>query len=184
MNINEFKENLGLAEIPSELEKLIYFQSNISSFENYSKGFGVLVDDKSGLKSWSEAGDFLARLFPFAQANGTGSFYTIWNDGTNKPLNEMPIVVFGDEGGVHVVAENLLQLLHLLTYDTEIWVDFDETYFYKDENDEESEDLGKYLNWIKGDYKLNPIEVPDAVIKNAQQKYKASFEAWFGQYFN
>ena len=54
MDIKEFKENWGLTEIPTELEKLIYFQTNISSYENYSDGFGVLIDEKWGLKSWSE----------------------------------------------------------------------------------------------------------------------------------
>ncbi|QNN42864.1 hypothetical protein [Pedobacter roseus] len=185
INITDFKENLGLSEIPVELEKLIYFQNNISSFENYSQGFGVLIDDKLGLKSWSEDEDFLNRLLPFAQANGTGSFYTIWNDASNQPLNQMPIVVFGDEGGVHVVAENILQLLHLLTYDAEIWVEFDQAYFYKNKNSyEEREDLDQYLKWMKGDYHLNQIEAPDELIKTAQEKYKEKFDKWFGQYFN
>jgi len=185
VNIIEFKENLGLAEVPSELEKLIYFQNNISSFENYAQGFGVLIDDKSGLKSWSEDENFLNRLLPFAQANGTGSFYAIWNDGTNKGLNQMPIAVFGDEGGVHIVAENIQQFLHLLTYDTEIWVDFEETYFYKNEKSyEESEDLAEYLKWMKGDYNLDRIETPNELIKTAQQKHKENFDQWFGQYFN
>lgn len=185
INIIDFKENLGLSEIPVELEKLIYFQNNISSLENYSQGFGVFIDDKSGLLSWSEDEDFLNRLLPFAQANGTGSFYAIWNDGTNKPLGQMPIVVFGDEGGVHVVAENILKLLHLLTYGTEIWVEFDQTYFYKDDNSyEEPEDLGKYLKWMKGDYNLHQIEAPNELIKAAQEKHKETFDQWFGQYFN
>jgi len=184
INITDFKENLGLSQVPSELEKLIYFQNNISSFGNYSEGFGVLIDEKWGLKSWSEDEDFLNRLLPFAQANDTGSFYAMWNDGTNKPLNQMPIVVFGDEGGVHLIAENILQLLHLLTYDTEIWVDFDQTYFYKDKNNyEESEDLGDYLKWMKGDYGLDQIEAPDELIKTAQKKHKENFDQWLGQYF-
>ncbi|KMQ64597.1 hypothetical protein ACM46_10095 [Chryseobacterium angstadtii] len=184
IDITEFKENLGLAEIPVELEKLIYFQNNISSYENYSQGFGVTIDDKLGLKSWSEDKNFLARLFPIAQANGSGSFYTIWNDGTDKALNQMPIVVFGDEDGVHIVAENILQLLHLLTYDTEISIEFDTVYFYRDEDDyEESEDLHEYLKWMAGDYHLSQIEEPDELIKTAQDKYKEPFEQWFGQYF-
>jgi hypothetical protein len=47
----------------------------------------------------------------------------------------LSIIVFKENlGGVHLVAENILQLPHLLTYDTEIWVDFDQTYFYMDKN--------------------------------------------------
>ncbi|WP_316801821.1 hypothetical protein [Pedobacter nototheniae] len=184
INITTFKENLGLSEIPTELEKLIYFQNNISSYGNYSQGFAVLLDDKSGLKSWNDDENFLNHLLPFAQANGSGSFYAIWDDGTNKPLNQMPVVVFGDEGGVHIVAENFLQLLHLITYDTEIWVDLEETYFFRNEEDyEESDDLSEYLRWMKGDYHLDQIEQPDEIIKTAQEKHKENFDAWFGQYF-
>ncbi|WP_343661553.1 hypothetical protein [Chryseobacterium sp.] len=182
INITEFKENLNLKEIPAELEKLIYFQNTISSFENYSQGFGILIDKKNGLKSWSTDENFLDKLFPFAQANGSGSFYAIWNDGTGKPLELMPVVVFGDEGGVHVVAENLLQLLHLLSYDTEISVDFDTAYFYKDDEDDESEDRMEYIKWLKETFHLNPIEEPDDLIKTAQEKYKAPFDQWIGQY--
>lgn len=185
MDIKKFKENLGLTIIPSELEKLINFQNNNSSFGNYSECFGVGIDDKSGLKTWSEENSFLDKLYPFAQANGSGSFYAIWNDGTDKPINKMPIVVFGDEGGVHVVAENMLQLLHLLTFDTEISVDFDEAYFYKDQdNYEESEDLNEFLNWLKEDYGLNQIQEPDDIIHTAQEKYKNTFDRWFATYYD
>lgn len=184
MNIKEFKENWSLTAIPTELEKLIYFQTNISSFENYSQGFGVFIDDKSGLKIWSDDTLFLDRLFPFAQANGSGSFYAIWNDGTTKPINKMPIVVFGDEGGVYIVAENILQLLHLLTFDTEISVDFEEAYFYKDEDDyEESKDLNEFLEWLKGDYGLDQIQEPSEIISSAQERYKDKFDKWFEQYY-
>lgn len=182
MNINEFKEVMGLTEIPTELEKLIDFQNNISYFGGYSECFGVGIDDKSGLKTWSEESSFLDKLYPFAQANGSGSTYAIWNDGTNKTINEMPIVVFGDEGGVHVVAENMLQLLHLLTFDTEISVDFDSVYFYKDEDDyEESEDLNKFIEWLKEDYGLKPIkndEETHKIIDTAKDKYQDKLNAF------
>jgi hypothetical protein len=184
MHIENFKENWGMTTIPTELEKLIYFQTHDSSFENYSQGFGVLIDDKTGLKNWSSNTSFLDKLFPFAQANCSGSFYAIWNNGTTKSTSEMPVVVFGDEGGVHVVAENILQLLHLLTFDTEISVDFQEVSFYKDEADyEESEDLNKFVNWLKEDYGLDQIEEPSVIISAAQKKYKKEFNKWFKQYY-
>lgn len=185
MNIEKFKDNWGSKEIPTELEKLIHFQNDISYFESYSDGFGVTIDDKLGLKSWSEETDFLNRLYPFAQANGSGSFYAIWDDGTNKNMSEMPIVVFGDEGGVHVVAENFVKLLHLITFDSEISVDFEEVYFYKGEDDyEESEDLNEYLNWLKDNYSLDKIQEPADLISAAQEKYKEAFDRCFKQYYD
>jgi hypothetical protein len=33
MDITKFKENWGVTAIPTELEKLIYFQTNVSSFD-------------------------------------------------------------------------------------------------------------------------------------------------------
>lgn len=184
MELKEFKENLGLTEIPVELEKLIHFQNTVSDFECYSEGFGVLIDDKSGIKSWSSDEAFLERLFPFAQANGTGSIYAIWNDGSSGSLNELPIVVFGDEGGVHVIASDLSSFLQLLTFDSEISVDHDEAYFYKDEEDhEESEDHASYKKWLKEQFDLEPVENPDELIKLAQEKYKLPFENWFGAYY-
>ncbi|WP_430401672.1 hypothetical protein [Fluviicola sp.] len=184
MQLKEFKQNLGLTDIPTELEKLIHFQNTVSDFEEYSQGFGVLIDDKSGIKSWSEDEAFLERLFPFAQANGSGSIYAVWNDGSSKAFNELPVVVFGDEGGVHVVAENLLALLQLLTFDSEISVDHEEVYFYKDEEDyEESEGHASYKNWLKEQFGLEPIENPDELIERAQEKYKADFDSWFTTYY-
>ena len=183
MNIEEFKKNWGPSPIPTELEQLIYFQTNKSAFEFYSRGFGVIVDDKGGLKSWNEDISFLNELLPFAEADGTGSFYAIWDDGTTKPLNEMPIVVFGDEGGVHIVAQNILQLLHLITFDTEISVEFDDVYFYKDENEyQKSKDLDAFLKWLKNDYNLDPVQDPAVIIASAQKKYKETFDKWFKQY--
>lgn len=184
IDTNKFKENLQLEAIPEALEKLIYFQNNTSSYGNYSQGFGVYIDKGYGLESWSGEADFLIRLYPVAQANGSGSFYSIWNDGTEKEMDQMPVVVFGDEGGVHVVAGNILELMHLLTYDTEISINSDEAYFYMDEEDyEESEDLREYLKWIKNEYNLDQINNPNDLIKSAQLKHKEAFDIWFKQYY-
>ncbi|MDR1450885.1 MAG: hypothetical protein LBI57_00920 [Helicobacteraceae bacterium] len=54
MDINEFKANSGLMELPAELENLIHFQNNQSDNEEYSDGFGIRIDKKHGLKTWSK----------------------------------------------------------------------------------------------------------------------------------
>ena len=181
MELEEFKSNFNSYELASEFIKLKYFQDDYSG---YSQGFFLLADDKIGVKTWSENKDFLDRLMPFAQANGTGSTYGIWNDGTNRKLNELPVIVFGDEGGVHIVAENILQLMQLLTFDIEIVVDFDKAFFCKDEDDyEESEDGLVYKNWLKENFNLDPTSEPNEIIANAQRKYKVKFDTWFGQYY-
>ena len=183
MNISEFKQNLGVSELPIELEKLIRFQNEQSDFECYSEGFGLQIDDKSGIDSWSKDEAFLERLFPFAQANGTGSVYAFWNDGSSNDLSEFPIVVFGDEGGVHVIAENFSALMQLLTFDSEISVYQDEVYFYKDEEYEESEGHAAYISWLKENFNLDPVGETDKLIQRAQGKYKQAFDSWLKQYY-
>jgi hypothetical protein len=64
MDIHEFKANLNLTELPQELEKLIYFQTNECGKEEYSEGFGIRTDNKSGLKSWSKEENFTNKLLP------------------------------------------------------------------------------------------------------------------------
>jgi hypothetical protein len=185
MNINDFKATLGVKELPSELENLIEFNFQLPDNQcYYSQGFEIDPFGRAGLETWSTEEDFLNRLIPFASANGSGSIYTIWIDDSNQSLSEMPIVVFGDEGGVHIVAENILQLLHLLTYDIEITIDWNEIKFVKVKGIyEESKNLGKYLKWIKENYDLAQIEEPEKTIKTAQDKYKSEFDNWFSKYY-
>ncbi|MCQ4140620.1 hypothetical protein [Chryseobacterium sp. EO14] len=183
MELNEFKRNFVGFELPKELILLNEFDNNVSDY--YSEGFELALDDKSGIATWSENKDFLDRLMPFAQANASGSIYALWDDGENKELVNLPVVVFGDEGGYHVVAENIIGLLQLLTFDTEISVDYDEVYFYKDEEDyEESHNLSLYKNWLKENLNLEPIENTEEIIEKAQQKYKSKFDNWVGQYYS
>ncbi len=184
MNIPAFKENFGVTKLPIELEKLIRFQNEQSDFECYSEGFGLMIDDKSGIESWSEDEAFLNKLLPFAQANGSGSIYAFWNNGSSEDLSEYPIVVFGDEGGVQVVAENLLALMQLLTFDSEISVYHDEAYFYKDEEEyEESEGHAAYVIWLKENFNLDPVTETEELIQCAQGKYKQTFDSWFKLYY-
>jgi hypothetical protein len=180
MELTEFAKNFKGYPISRELLLLNSFEDQ---YPDYSEGFCLLVDDQSGLKTWSENEEFLNRLMPFAQANRSDSMYALWNDGTNKPLDQLPVVVLGDEGGVHILAENTLQLMQLLTFDAEIAVGFDWVYFYKDEDDyQESPNKATYQRWLKENFSLDPVQDPNAIIEAAQNKHKAAFDHWFGQY--
>ena len=183
MNIDDFKSKLGVDELPNELENLIEFAFNLSNNEYFSDGFDIMPFGRAGLETWSSEVDFLNRLIPFASANGSGSIYAIWIDDSNQSLSKMPIVVFGDEGGTHIVAESILQFLQLLTYDTEIEVDDNGVKFVKEKGKyQESENLKKYLEWLKVNYNLEQIESPEKILKTAQDKYKQIFENWIGKY--
>jgi hypothetical protein len=182
--IEEFAQNFHGHPVPNELSLLLAFEQQHGT-ESYSESFYLNNDGVSAISSWSADEDFLKRLMPFATANGSGSVYAVWDDGNGKPLNEMPVVVFGDEGGVHVVAKNILQLMQLLAYDAEISVDYAEAYFYKDEDaHDESEYADAYKNWLKEKFNIDSIDDPKDIIEAATEEYKTSFDTWFAQYYN
>jgi hypothetical protein len=184
-NINSTEYKSAGMGIPAELENLLVFDATIIDNKYYSDGFAVQAGSRDGLRyGWCNNEDFLNQFIAFANANGSGSIYAIWINNSETPLNQLPVVVFGDEGGVHIVAENILQLLHLLTFDVEIVVDDDKAYFHKDPYKyKKSENLDKYLEWIKENYDLEPISEPEKIIKTAQEKYKEVFDNWFKQYY-
>lgn len=183
MNLLEFRKNIGVKDLSEEFENLINFQINQSNGIEYSDGFGVRIDEKSGLRSWSNDEVFLSKLLPFAKANASGSFYAFWINDETKSLNQLPIVVFGDEGGEHVVAENILQLMHLLTHDAELYVNSAEVCFKKRKK-KPSDNLEKYLVWIKENYNLDRIKDPEHIISLAQEKYQEDFNKWLKNYYD
>lgn len=177
----EFRKGFGNHAVPPILEKLLEFQNEHGSF---SEGFYLTVSEKTGLRSWSEDPGFLNAFIDFATANGTGSQYAFW--ALDQALDECPVVVFGDEGGVHIVAENIQQLLRLLTYDREIWVDLESAYFYKDETDDyESPANAEYLTWLAKHADLSPVttnEEADAIIVSARDKHQLPLNVFLGKY--
>lgn len=173
-SLEEFAAQFGNYVLPPDLVKLYEFDQEYGS-ETYSECFGlIIIEDKTGIKTWSEKEEFYTSFIEFAGANGSGSSYAYWL--IDKDLNNCPIVVFGDEGGIHVVAENTRKLIHLLTFDTEISVDFDEAYFYKDEEYyEENENKEAFEEWAKKEFDLDPIvsnEETEEIVNEAKEKYK------------
>jgi hypothetical protein len=162
-----------------ELNLLMALQKRLG-FERYADGFGLTeYGNTSGLKSsWSANPEFLARLVPFAQANGSGSMYALWLLDDRPDLASLPVVVFGDEGGQHVVARNLRELFQLLGYDCEISVDFDSAYFYRGEDDWQRDGHDEYVAWLDQHFRLAPAEDPDAVIAAAQAELGERFATW------
>ena len=176
-SLEEFAVQFADYKLPQDLVKLYEFEQEYG-VESYSECFGLTItDDKTGIKTWSEDEEFYNSFIEFAGANGSGSSYAYWL--IDKDLNNCPIVVFGDEGGVHIVAENTQKLIQLLTLDTEISVDFDKAYFYKDEEYyEESENKDEFQEWVKEQFNLDAIEEneeADEIVEQAQRKYKQKF---------
>lgn len=89
---------------------------------NYAQYFCLRGYDRSVLKTWNQNETFLKNIIPFARATSFGAIYALWDEGTGKELNEMPVLVLDEENDISVVTENILQLLRLLTTDIEPWI--------------------------------------------------------------
>ena len=161
-----------------ELNLLKEFQDKVG-YENFARGFGLTeYGDISGLPAWSEDPEFTGRLIPFAQATAGGSFYALWRLDDREDLATLPVVVFGDEGGEHVVARGVRELFQLLGFDEEISVEHERAYFYRDEDEPHTDCHDEYVIWLERHFGLPVARDPDAVLAAAQAEWGQGFADW------
>jgi hypothetical protein len=171
--------------VPTILVDLLAFKADNAIDDYYSESFELIIGDKYELRTFSKEPAFLNRLFPFAQADNNGSLYAFWLE-KGQDLNTAPIVVFGSDGGYHVVASNLRSLLRLLSLDVEPMVDEDGVYYYKDEeNYEPSLYSRKFKKWLREYCFLSPIStnfVAEQLVEEAQDLYQELFLLWMAPF--
>lgn len=170
-------------ELPHKLLPLLRFDRQQAGGDYFSQGFELAIDaDKHGLRSYSEEVNFLEALYEFASADGTGSSYCFWLKDGNKNLQHAPVVVFGSEGGYHVVARNFDELLQLLSYDCEAMVDWDDVSYYKDPDESASAASAAFHRWLQ-QYDIALIDDADALVAQAQATYQQPFYQWMAQFY-
>lgn len=185
--LSDYSKQFGKYKIPIELELLLQFQNKFPAFAQF---FFLRKEESSDfLSSWCDIealqAEFCSHIYPFAVANSTGSTYTFWDNGIETELNKMPILVFGDEGGLHLVAKNILVLLEQLTFDTEIYVYQDEVYFLTDKDDDdytESLYADEFKAFVKKHFNIDPTNDANKLIDDTQNSLKISFNDWYDKY--
>ncbi|MFM9371192.1 hypothetical protein [Streptomyces sp. Da 82-17] len=169
-----------------ELNLLHAFSSGLADY--FSQGFEMeQFGSAAGIDTWSADPAFLDRFRVFGQANGSGSLYAIWRVDDREDLADLPIVAFGDEGGVHLVAATLRDLLQLLACDRCVYVFHDGISFSGEEEDAadgrgsgEAREL--YLAWLKRHFGLGADEDPGGIVLAAEEAYQTRFVAWMDRY--
>lgn len=179
LKLKDFKANFHHHDVPDEIVKLLEFQN--AQPGAYSRGFSLSVDDKKLLRPFSEKREFLDALCPLGKANATGSLYALWARGEGKSMRESPVLVFGDAGGVHVVAETPLQFLRLLSLDAEPMVDADSVLFMKDDGDAPSPSAKPYGGWLEHHFHVKPVrdaaEV-EVLVRSTQGLLEKLLHSW------
>lgn len=168
-------------KIPKDLKSLFDFQvsEGIPSF--YSNTLYLIDEDPEIIQDFSDDTNFVDSFIPFGEADTNGSYYAFWiRDKNNSSLENAPIVVFGGDGGIFVVAKNIKDLLLIASYDVEPIIDVDEISFPDKEVLEEDGEFTatefnkEYLDWLRNEVKLKPIVVIadlDQLLEDAQNQY-------------
>jgi hypothetical protein len=180
----DFAKNFPNEVAPDALTKLLDFQNKTSKSDFYASGFELIVNEAPGmLETYSEEPDFLKAFSVFAQVSESGSVGAIWHT-KDSDLDNSPIIVFGDEGGYHVIAQNILELMQLLTLDVEPSIDWDGVSMEREEDDPVSPVSKAYKSWLKTNFKLNALKDAEPVIAAAQAKHQKAFEKWMSKYYS
>jgi hypothetical protein len=181
--LEQYKEYFKPAQVPAALVKLLEFAEAQKGW--FSQGFEMdgSYFSGGGLKTYSTDPDFIKCFREIAQADGTGSTYAIWSQ--TGDWDNAPIIAFGSEGGVQVVAENLLGLFRILTLDAEPMISFDRITYFKEKDSSPSDGSADYANWLKKTFKLTPVADDDEVeriVNEAQSVHKMVFDGWMKKY--
>ncbi len=148
-----------------------------------------LVADWIGLKAplSPREQDRVDRLVPFAQATGSGSFYALWRCDDRPDLGTLPVVCFGDEGDLDVVAAGLQPFFQTLACDNECFLADWEDEADKDEDDEEhgrelAQGHAEFLAWLERTFDLglpeDPLADPHPLTDAARRAYGRRLATW------
>lgn len=175
--LQEYKDYFQPESVPEPLAKLIDFAATQKGW--FSQGLEMEVDPADMMFStYSDKPAFLDNLFHIAEADGTGSSYAIWRQGD---LTTSPIIIFGSEGGYHVVAENLQGLFRILTLDAEPMVSWKKIFYSKPDDHEPSDRAVAYSKWLTQTFGLAPVKDAkevEAILKVAQAVHGNAFDRW------
>ena len=180
--VNVFFPRLMVSE---QFKSLLQFDRTLEPWAYYSEGFEFhFCQEKWVFKAWSDDDVFINSFWEFGMANGSGSTYAFWLNEGEASLINAPIVIFGDEGGVHVVANNFEFFLKLLTFDCEPMVDLDSVDYIKSDDFEPSEYSHKYNYWLQKKYNISPVKSVTCIVKQAQERHKQKLDLFMSKFIS
>lgn len=180
----QYKEAFGSYQIPEALDKLVDFEEQYGA-ETYSEHFSLCTDlDKTpDMGQYSLDEEYFERLMVFAYADGDGGRYAFWAHEIGIPLEEAPIIVISSDGPVKVIAENIGQLIKLLSFGPAPI----EGMFFRDADDFiEPENADTFRKWMTTTLNIQPIknlqiaynDEVNGIVDEAVKKYGNSFKEW------
>jgi len=104
--------------MPKALSELLelafdYADGNGMDFEPYTD-FLSLEDTRSWIQAWTGNKELSGEEYLVFGQDGTGGYAAIWRAWADKGLLDQPVVFFGSEGDLGIIAENFSSFLWLL----------------------------------------------------------------------
>ncbi|MEW2069369.1 hypothetical protein [Streptomyces sp. NPDC007346] len=160
------------------LDLLQKFDRGVDDY--YAPGFELIPfgEDDGGYPQLS------GRIRPFAQANGSGSTYAIWLRDDRADLATLPVLFLGDDGGVHVVARDLPELLRVVAAGWSPMCGWDGLDYYDERGDDDGWDPcpanPAFRTWLRERLGLDAAEDPNEIVRAAGAELWDPFAAWVG----
>ena len=134
------------------------------------------MDDFGEMEFLRDDPELLHGLLGFASANLSGSLYALWKRDDRADLATLPVVLLGDEGGIHLVARDVREFLRLLgALGADLACDWDDVY---EQGDDELPARADYLLWLERNFGLTPPDDAWDVIEAAQEELAKEWAAW------
>lgn len=172
--IASYKSNFKEFGLPTIIEEMLNVDEFIEE-SGIASGFMFYKADSNEVHSsmWSISSqkreEVLSKLIFLAQADGTGSIYSIIRFNETSPIEDNPIVFLGSEGEVLFAAANLNDWLRIISTGVEPNA-FDTPIKYILDEDEIGDSTQDYRKWLKSKG-ISPIvdnqEEVDALITKA-----------------
>lgn len=196
MDFQEYKQKTLGDEIKASqaLVKLFNFEKKAKGY--YSESFELDTFDDDTFEYYFEfdkkqTQEYLKHIKPFATVDGTGGFAAFWVLG--ESIDNAPIIVFGSEGNIKIVAKNLFDFMRLLTFDSELMdgVSTKSLQEYKP-----STYKNEFITFLKKEFDLEPVsditheelygnsKESIQITKEAEKLYKDKFIKWHQQFFD
>lgn len=176
--------------------------------ESYAQSFWIEEDEDDFFETWlydisdEQKKEYAQSFQVFAGADGTGARYAFWFSNGNKDVNQAPIICFGSEGQIDIIACDIKDLIKILSFGQEPndgsfyfgMYDIDDFETKKEFFEDTLEYRPNFLTfrkWMKEDLGITPVKkwkIEDnkevnKLVKKAVKKYKKPFDKWQYQFY-
>lgn len=155
-----------------ELNALKEFEDSLEG-QFFAPGFELFEYDDDLDWFCGDAPDaYLDRLIPFAYATSSGSYYALWRCDDRTDLSALPVVGFGDEGGLWIEARDLRELFQGLAVESDD----------PEDRARVAPARQKYLAWLDQTFALTPQSGVDDADGKILADYTRRFALWVSEF--